>query len=187
VDLTGSRLRIPSTYFDLFFLGSFFRLVPANSLSCFLLIDFAICLEAPLSFDFFISPRLAARAAPAAICCFFDLAGIPDYRARPDRYAYRADRYDLCPERGDTSAPQPDSNTERRYKVAGSGLSTKLSQSDAAFGKNMYSFQPGERRTLRSAAFSFLRFGEILDFREHIAHASARTAAETFEAFFDDA
>jgi hypothetical protein len=54
--------------------------VPANSLSCFLLIEFAISLEAPLSDDFFISPRLAARAAPAAICCFFDFAGILGYR-----------------------------------------------------------------------------------------------------------
>ena len=26
--------------------------------------------------DFLRSPRFAARAAPAAICCFFDLAGI---------------------------------------------------------------------------------------------------------------
>src|SRR5436189_6131586 len=88
-------LWIPGGYFDLFFLGRFFRFVPANSLSCFLLIDFAICLEAPLSFDFFISPRLAARAAPAAICCFFDLAGILDYRARGGRHAYRSDRHEL--------------------------------------------------------------------------------------------
>jgi hypothetical protein len=33
-----------------------------------------------LSEDFFISPRLAASAAPAAICCFFDFAGILGYR-----------------------------------------------------------------------------------------------------------
>ena len=64
------------TYLDPFFLGSFFRLVPANSLSCFLLIDLAICLEGPLSDDMLFFPRLAPRAAPAAICCFFDLAGI---------------------------------------------------------------------------------------------------------------
>ena len=60
-----------------FFVGSFFRLVPANSLSCFSLIDFAICFDAPLRDDFEVSPRFAARAAPAAICCFLDLAGIP--------------------------------------------------------------------------------------------------------------
>jgi hypothetical protein len=29
-----------------------------------------------LSDDFFVSPRLAASAAPAAICCFLDFAGI---------------------------------------------------------------------------------------------------------------
>jgi hypothetical protein len=32
--------------------------------------------DAPLSDDFERFPRLAARAAPAAICCFFDFAGI---------------------------------------------------------------------------------------------------------------
>jgi hypothetical protein len=70
----------PICYLEFFFLGRFFRLVLANSLSCFLLIDLAISLEAPLSDDFLISPRLAARAAPAAICCFFDFAGILGYR-----------------------------------------------------------------------------------------------------------
>jgi hypothetical protein len=70
----------PACYRELFFLGRFFRLVLANSLSCFLLIDLAICLEAPLSEDFLISPRLAASAAPAAICCFFDFAAILGYR-----------------------------------------------------------------------------------------------------------
>ena len=76
----ASDRRDPGRYRELFFLGRFFRLVLANSLSCFLLIDLAICLEAPLREDFFISPRLAARAAPAAICCFFDFAGILGYR-----------------------------------------------------------------------------------------------------------
>jgi hypothetical protein len=33
-------------------------------------------LEAPLSDDFDRLPRFAASAAPAAICCFFDFAGI---------------------------------------------------------------------------------------------------------------
>ena len=50
------------------------------SLSCFSDIDSAIFFEAPLRLDFFRSPRLAARAAPAAICCFFDLGwhkGLP--------------------------------------------------------------------------------------------------------------
>jgi hypothetical protein len=50
--------------------------------SCFSLIDSAICLDAPLREDFFLSPRFAASAAPAAICCFFDFAGISNYRSR---------------------------------------------------------------------------------------------------------
>src|SRR4030081_380717 len=79
---SGIYLARAPTYLDRFFFGRFFRLVLAKSLSCFLLIDLAICLDAPLSEDFFISPRLAARAAPAAICCFFDFAGILDHRAR---------------------------------------------------------------------------------------------------------
>jgi len=33
-------------------------------------------LDAPRSDDFERFPRLAASAAPAAICCFFDFAGI---------------------------------------------------------------------------------------------------------------
>src|SRR5438270_7065582 len=82
-----SCLQTRPGYFERFFFGRFFRFVLANSLSCFLLIDFAICLEAPLSFDFFISPRLAARAAPAAICCFFDFAGILGHRVRRGRCA----------------------------------------------------------------------------------------------------
>jgi hypothetical protein len=33
-------------------------------------------LDAPFKLDLDFSPRLAANAAPAAICCFFDFAGI---------------------------------------------------------------------------------------------------------------
>jgi hypothetical protein len=48
--------------------------------------DFAISLDAPFKLDFAFSPRLAANAAPAAICCFFDFAGIPaDRRILHDR------------------------------------------------------------------------------------------------------
>jgi hypothetical protein len=36
----------------------------------------AMLLEAPRSDDFGRLPRLAAKAAPAAICCFFDFAGM---------------------------------------------------------------------------------------------------------------
>lgn len=60
-----------------FFEGSFLRLVLAISRSCFSDIDLAICFEAPFRLDFFRLPRFAAKAAPAAICCFLDLAGIP--------------------------------------------------------------------------------------------------------------
>jgi len=41
-----------------------------------LLIDLYMPREAPLSDDFERFPRFAASAAPAAICCFFDFAGI---------------------------------------------------------------------------------------------------------------
>jgi hypothetical protein len=59
-----------------FFDGISLRLVLAKSLSCFSDIDRSICFEAPLRLDFERFPRFAANAAPAAICCFFDLAGI---------------------------------------------------------------------------------------------------------------
>ena len=75
----AGKLRQPpdttrSRYF--FFFGSFFRFVFAMSRNCFSDIDSTICFEAPLRLDFLRSPRLAASAAPAAICCFFDFAGI---------------------------------------------------------------------------------------------------------------
>lgn len=59
-------------------IGSFLRLVAASSSSCFSLIDSAMLLEAPRSEDFDCSPRFADKAAPAAICCFFDFAGISE-------------------------------------------------------------------------------------------------------------
>jgi hypothetical protein len=46
--------------------------------------------------DFFISPRLAASAAPAAICCFFDFAGILGYRTRGGRCVYRDSEEARC-------------------------------------------------------------------------------------------
>src|SRR5579859_407051 len=48
------------------------RLVEANSSNCFSLIDLAIEREAPFNSPLLFSPRLAARAAPAAICCALD-------------------------------------------------------------------------------------------------------------------
>ena len=59
-----------------FFVGSLLRLVFAKSLSCFSDIDSAIFFDAPLRLDLSRSPCVAANAAPAAICCFFDFAGI---------------------------------------------------------------------------------------------------------------
>jgi hypothetical protein len=59
-----------------FRVGKFLRLVLATRRSSFRLIDLYMLLDAPRSDDFDRFPRLAASAAPAAICCFFDLAGI---------------------------------------------------------------------------------------------------------------
>jgi hypothetical protein len=59
-----------------FLVGSLLRDVPARSRSSCSDIESAIALEAPLNLDFEVSPRLAESAAPAAICCFFDRAGM---------------------------------------------------------------------------------------------------------------
>jgi hypothetical protein len=55
-------------------LGSFLRSTLAISRSSFSLMESAMCFEAPLRLDLDRSPRLADKAAPAAICCFPDLA-----------------------------------------------------------------------------------------------------------------
>ena len=52
------------------------RFVFAILRSSLLLIDLAIWRDAPLSDDLERLPRFAASAAPAAICCFFDFAGM---------------------------------------------------------------------------------------------------------------
>jgi hypothetical protein len=57
-------------------LGSFLRFTLAMSWSSFSLMESAICFDAPLRLDLERSPRFADRAAPAAICCFLDFAGI---------------------------------------------------------------------------------------------------------------
>jgi hypothetical protein len=62
--------------FFVFLVGLPLRLVFAILRSSALLIDLYMPLEAPLREDFLRSPLLAANAAPAAICCFFDFAGI---------------------------------------------------------------------------------------------------------------
>lgn len=59
-----------------FFVGRCLRLVDAISSSWRFDIDSAIWRDAPFN-DFLLrSPRLAESAAPAAICCFFDCAGM---------------------------------------------------------------------------------------------------------------
>jgi hypothetical protein len=62
--------------------GSFLRFACAIFSSSFVLIELAMLFDAPRSelFDFF--PRFAASAAPAAICCFLDFAGILQFRTR---------------------------------------------------------------------------------------------------------
>jgi hypothetical protein len=71
-----------------FLVGSFFRLVLAKSSSCFSDIDSAICFDAPLRVDLLVSPRLADNAAPAAICCFLDFAGILSDRDAGEERTY---------------------------------------------------------------------------------------------------
>jgi hypothetical protein len=53
-----------------------------------LLIDLYIPREAPLSEDLERLPRFAASAAPAAICCFFDFAGIQNDFASQTRNGF---------------------------------------------------------------------------------------------------
>jgi hypothetical protein len=74
-----------ATYFLRERVGRILRLALAVRSSSGSLIDFTICREAPLSCDLGLSPRLAANAAPAAICCFFDFAGmrLPSFSGRP--------------------------------------------------------------------------------------------------------
>jgi len=52
------------------------RFVFASFRNWLWLIELAILRDGPFSDDFERFPRLAASAAPAAICCFFDFAGI---------------------------------------------------------------------------------------------------------------
>jgi len=67
------------------------RFVFAILRSSLSLIELAIWREAPLSDDFGRFPRLAASAAPAAICCFFDFAGIHKGFACKGRYGFITD------------------------------------------------------------------------------------------------
>ena len=56
--------------------GSFFRFTDAIFSSSFSLIDSTMLREAPRRDDLDFSPRFADNAAPAALCCFLDFAGI---------------------------------------------------------------------------------------------------------------
>lgn len=53
-----------------------FCFADANSLSCVSLIESYIDFEAPFNDPGLLSPRFAESAAPAAICCALDLAGM---------------------------------------------------------------------------------------------------------------
>lgn len=69
--------------FDLFArVGSFLRFACAIFSSSFVLIELAMLFDAPRSELFGFFPRFAASAAPAAICCFLDFAGILQFRTR---------------------------------------------------------------------------------------------------------
>ena len=79
-----AQVRVQRYFFLAFLVGNPLRFVPAIFLSSFVLIDLAMPFDAPLSDDFFVSPRFAANAAPAAICCFLDFAGIRQIYAASD-------------------------------------------------------------------------------------------------------
>jgi len=78
ISFTASRFSCAAVAYSRlrFRVGKFLRLVLATLRNSFRLIDLYMLLDAPRSDDFDRLPRLAASAAPAAICCFFDLAGI---------------------------------------------------------------------------------------------------------------
>jgi hypothetical protein len=67
-------------------LGSFLRFTLAISSSFGSLIDSYMPFEAPRRDDFFVWPRFALRAAPAAFCCCLDFAGMlrPPCTSGPD-------------------------------------------------------------------------------------------------------
>ena len=72
----SSRRNTSSTFSCVLRVGFPLRFVFAIFRSSLSLIDLAIWRDAPLSDDLERLPRFAASAAPAAICCFFDFAGI---------------------------------------------------------------------------------------------------------------
>jgi hypothetical protein len=82
----------------LFRVGFPLRLVFAIFRSSLSLIELAMWRDAPLSDDLERLPRFAASAAPAAICCFFDFAGIQNNFA-PDEHFGSISDFDTRRER----------------------------------------------------------------------------------------
>jgi hypothetical protein len=70
------------SYFERFLVVRPLRFVLAMWRSWLRLMESYMLREAPLSELLLRRPRLAANAAPAAICCFFDFAGIVQYVRR---------------------------------------------------------------------------------------------------------
>ena len=89
-DLKLSRDQLPPPHYPFFrtLVGFPLRFVLAIRRSSALSMDLYIPLEAPRSEDFDRLPRLAASAAPAAICCFLDFAGIPKCFAAETRTGF---------------------------------------------------------------------------------------------------
>jgi hypothetical protein len=88
------------------------RLVEANSSSSLSLIDLYMLLDAPRRDAFARFPRLAASAAPAAICCFFDLAGIARMFRRPQAKRIYSSRRRFSPEKINGNARQHEQHSD---------------------------------------------------------------------------
>jgi hypothetical protein len=90
------------------------RLVFAILRSSALLIDLYIPLEAPLSEDLERLPRFAASAAPAAICCFFDFAGIQKDFAAQSRNGFISVAANFPPKEVSRHTGQDDEDSDPR-------------------------------------------------------------------------
>jgi hypothetical protein len=78
------------------------------------LIELAILRDGPLSDDFERFPRLAARAAPAAICCFFDFAGIQKKIAHQAQNGIGSGGSEFSPEEVNRHTRQHDEHPDSR-------------------------------------------------------------------------
>ena len=95
-----------------FRVGRFLRLVLATFRSSFRLIDLYMLLDAPRRDAFDRFPRLAASAAPAAICCFFDLAGIARMFRCPQAKRIYSSRRRFSPEKINGHARQHEQHSD---------------------------------------------------------------------------